>query len=92
MKDPTTNDRIRELAKDMEVQESDVKCLMSGVINCMGQDEMIDHFFEMKQEDQIHTIEAYIIAACKRFEKFQADMLTNDEKRKSFVRLVYTLT
>jgi hypothetical protein len=79
-----TQNTINELAKEMNVTSSDVLCLAQSVANSLQEDKAVETFLAADIETRREMVEAYVIHAVKKFEKFQNKYLTNPEARRAF--------
>lgn len=75
---------ISELAKSLNVKDSDLLSLVRMVASSLEKDSMKDIFLSMSEEERINTTQAYIAAEVKKFTEFCQSILTNTEKKNAF--------
>ena len=79
---------IKELAKSMDVRESDLLCLAQSVVNILQKDDVADILINSDEDFKESTIKAYTVDAVKKYDSFVNTYLTVPEARESFIKLI----
>lgn len=82
---------VSELAKSMNVTESDVLTLAQSVVNSLVQDKAQQEFINASEEQGMEITEAYLIHANKKMQQFTTKYNTNPEAREIFIENIFYL-
>ena len=80
---------IAQLAKDLNVSEADLMCLLTSVCNSIKQDKAVDSFLSMSEGDQCEMCLAYVAHAVRKIQEFHTAYITKPELKESFDAYVY---
>lgn len=80
---------IEQLAKDLNVSEADLMCLLNSVCESIKQDKAVDSFLSMSESDQCEMCLAYVAHAVRKIQEFHTAYITKPELKKSFDAYVY---
>jgi hypothetical protein len=84
----STEQLIKELAKDLGVSATDVSCLANSVANSIKKDKFEGIFCGMSEQDKSIAVQAYAIHECKKFGSFVTQYQTNPAARHAFRQFV----
>lgn len=80
---------IEQLAKEMNVTVNDVMNLAQTVMNYLIQDNIDETFLAMSEDQQVETIQAYVLHAVNKMKEFQISYMTNTDVKALFNDMVY---
>jgi len=80
---------IEQLAKDLNVSEADLMCLLTSVCNSIKQDNFVDGFLSLTEGDREEVCLAYVQHAVRKIQEFHTAYITNPELKESFDTYVY---
>lgn len=80
---------VEQLAKDMNVSEADLMCLLTSVCNSIKQDKFVDGYLAISDEPQAEVCLAYVQHAVKKIQEFHTSYITNPQLKESFDSYVY---
>ena len=80
---------ISQLAKDLNVNESDLMCLLTSVCNSIKQDKAVDAYIGMSEDDQAEMCLAYVQHAVRKIQEFHTAYITKPELKENFDAYVY---
>ncbi|UOX38362.1 hypothetical protein VpasPP24_22 [Vibrio phage Vpas_PP24] len=86
----TLQERIKNLAFEMGVSESDVVMFAQGILVDIVRDGAATHFTNGDADTQKDFIEAYSKHQVRKFEAFTTTYLTNSEARETFIKTVFS--
>lgn len=79
----------KALADSMNVSVADVMGMAQSVANSIEQDGAVDALSKASNEDSTKMIQAYVVHAVKKVDRFTTTYLTNPEARETFQKRVY---
>ena len=80
---------IEQLAKDLNVSEADLMCLLTSVCNSIKQDKAVDSFLMMSESDRCEMSLAYVAHAVRKIQEFHTAYITQTELKLTFDTYVY---
>ncbi|ANY29571.1 hypothetical protein BOX08_gp06 [Pseudoalteromonas phage BS5] len=80
---------IEQLAKDLNVSEADLMCLLTSVCNSIKQDKAVKAYIEMSENDREEMCLAYVQHAVRKIQEFYTAYITKPELKENFDTYVY---
>ena len=80
---------IEQLAKDLNVGEADLMCLLTSVCNSLKQDKAVDAFLAMSESDREEMCLAYVQHAVRKIKEFYTAYITKPDLKENFDTYVY---
>lgn len=80
---------VSQLAKDLNVSEADLMCLLTSVCNSIKQDKFVDGFLGLGERDRNEMCLAYVQHAVRKIQEFHTEYITKPELKENFDRYVY---
>lgn len=80
---------IEQLAKDLNVSEADLMCLLTSVCNSIKQDKAVDSFLDMSESDRCEMCLAYVQHAVRKIQEFHTAYITQPELKLTFDTYVF---
>ena len=80
---------IEQLAKDLNVSEADLMCLLTSVCNSIKQDKFVDGFLSLCESDREQMCLAYVQHAVRKIQEFHISYITKPELKQNFDAYVY---
>ena len=80
---------IEQLAKDLNVSEADLMCLLTSVCESIKQDKFADGYLSLNEKDQAEVCLAYVQHAVRKIQEFYTAYITKPELKENFDAYVY---
>ena len=80
---------ISQLAKDLNVSEADLMCLLTSVCSSIKQDKFVDGFLSLGESDREQMCLAYVQHAVRKIQEFHTAYITKPELKEGFDTYVY---
>jgi hypothetical protein len=79
---------MTNLAIEMNVTHNDLMSLAVNTVNCIKADGMAATFLASSEELRVELCSAYMVAACKKMDKFITRYLTSEDVRNTLAKAI----